>query len=267
MFRGTYKLGNFYFNYCIEANQVNLPPFLRLKLRTPDVHRSVPPNVHLGTVNILIIRNKKRDCQNSVVIIWRMLARSLHTSPREKQLCSFWVFEITPMASELKKPESKWCLQHLLCWYTNTPVWINAWVQAVCEMPAKGILLLPSRLQITQYLWLLGVVGISSGIDFGLTACPLLWNCSLGVLDTLPIHTSLSVQLRTAWIAYNITIAHIPTHRFFHMMPELRTWRNMTSRVLTASFWAKTTMLLLRHRKKNTNGYCSSCFKLFVLVK
>ena len=53
VFRGTYKLGNFYFNYCIEANQVNLPPFLRLKLRTPDVHRSVPPNVHLGTVKII----------------------------------------------------------------------------------------------------------------------------------------------------------------------------------------------------------------------
>ena len=43
VFRGTYKLANFYFNYGIEANQVNLPPFLRLKLRTPDVHRSVPP--------------------------------------------------------------------------------------------------------------------------------------------------------------------------------------------------------------------------------
>ena len=52
MFRGTYKFDNFYFNYHIEANQVNFPPFSRFELRTPDVHRSVPPNVHLGTVEI-----------------------------------------------------------------------------------------------------------------------------------------------------------------------------------------------------------------------
>ena len=52
VFRGTYKFDNFYFNYHIEANKVNFPPFSRFKLRTPDVHRSVPPNVHLGTVNM-----------------------------------------------------------------------------------------------------------------------------------------------------------------------------------------------------------------------
>ena len=54
VFRGTYKFDNFYFNYHIEANQVNFPPFSRFELRTPDVHRSVPPNVHLGTVNIKV---------------------------------------------------------------------------------------------------------------------------------------------------------------------------------------------------------------------
>ena len=48
VFRGTYKFDNFYFNYCIEAKQVNLLPFLRLKLRIPDVHLSVPPNVYLA---------------------------------------------------------------------------------------------------------------------------------------------------------------------------------------------------------------------------
>ena len=51
VFRGTFKFDNFYFNYHIEANQVNFSPFSRFELRTPDVHRSVPPNVHLGTVN------------------------------------------------------------------------------------------------------------------------------------------------------------------------------------------------------------------------
>ena len=157
-----------------------------------------------------------------LVIIWRMLARSLHTSPREKQLCSFWVFAITPMASVLKKPESKWCLQHLLCWYTNTPVWINARVQAVCEMHAKGILLLPSRLQITQYLWLLGVDGILSGIDLGLTACPLLWNCSLGVLDTLPIPTSSS----TLSFLYNLELHELQITSLSHtfLQIDFSTW-------------------------------------------
>ena len=50
VFRGTFKFDNFYFNYHIEANQVNFYPFSRFEIRTPDVHRSVPPNVHLGTV-------------------------------------------------------------------------------------------------------------------------------------------------------------------------------------------------------------------------
>ena len=50
VFRGTFKFDNFYFNYHIEANQVNFSPFSRFEIRTPDVHRSVPPNVHLGTV-------------------------------------------------------------------------------------------------------------------------------------------------------------------------------------------------------------------------
>ena len=57
VFRGTFKCDNFYFNYHIEANQVNFSPFSRLEIRTPDVHCSVPPNVHLGTV-IYILLNK-----------------------------------------------------------------------------------------------------------------------------------------------------------------------------------------------------------------
>ena len=50
VFRGTYEFDNFYFNYHIEANQVTVSPFSRFEIRTPDVHRSVPPNVPLGTV-------------------------------------------------------------------------------------------------------------------------------------------------------------------------------------------------------------------------
>ena len=50
MFRGTFKFDNFYFNYHIEANQVNFSPFSRFEHRTPSVHRSVPPNLHLGSV-------------------------------------------------------------------------------------------------------------------------------------------------------------------------------------------------------------------------
>ena len=53
VFRGTLKKYNFYFNYHIEANQVNFSPFSRFGIRTPNVHRSVPPNVHLGTVDIM----------------------------------------------------------------------------------------------------------------------------------------------------------------------------------------------------------------------
>ena len=50
VFRGTFKFDNFSFNYHIEANQVNFSVFSRFELRTPSVHRSVPPYVHLGTV-------------------------------------------------------------------------------------------------------------------------------------------------------------------------------------------------------------------------
>ena len=46
MFRGTFKFDNFYYNYHIEANQVNFSsPFSRFELRTPGVHYSVPLNV------------------------------------------------------------------------------------------------------------------------------------------------------------------------------------------------------------------------------
>ena len=50
VFRGTFKFDSFYFNYHIEVNQVNFSPFSRFELPTPGLHRSVPPNVHLGTV-------------------------------------------------------------------------------------------------------------------------------------------------------------------------------------------------------------------------
>ena len=53
VFRGTFKFDNFYFNYHIEDIQVNVSLFSRFEHRTPSVHRSVPPNVHLGTVQTL----------------------------------------------------------------------------------------------------------------------------------------------------------------------------------------------------------------------
>ena len=43
--RGTFKFDNLYFIYQIEANQVNFSPFSRFELRTPSVHRSVPPKL------------------------------------------------------------------------------------------------------------------------------------------------------------------------------------------------------------------------------
>ena len=52
VFRGTFKFDNFYFNYHIETNQVNFSPFSRFELRTPSMHRSLPPNTHLGTVKL-----------------------------------------------------------------------------------------------------------------------------------------------------------------------------------------------------------------------
>ena len=54
VFRGTFKFDNFYFNYHIEAYQVNFSPFSRFGLRISNVHRSVPPNVHLSTVVVLL---------------------------------------------------------------------------------------------------------------------------------------------------------------------------------------------------------------------
>ena len=54
VFRGTFKFDNFYSKYHIEANQVNFYLFSRFELCTPSVHRSVPPNVHLGTVYIIL---------------------------------------------------------------------------------------------------------------------------------------------------------------------------------------------------------------------
>ena len=82
VFRGTFKFDNFYFNYHIEPNQVNFSPFSRFELRILSVHRSVPPNVHLGTVNIICIRNNhslkyvfKSSCclcsLGNIILIWR----------------------------------------------------------------------------------------------------------------------------------------------------------------------------------------------------
>ena len=45
---GTFKYDYFYFNYHIEANQVNFSQFSRFELRTPGVPYSLPPNVHMG---------------------------------------------------------------------------------------------------------------------------------------------------------------------------------------------------------------------------
>ena len=50
VFRGTFTFDNFYSYYHTDANQGNFSPFSRFELRNPGVHRSVPPNVHLGTV-------------------------------------------------------------------------------------------------------------------------------------------------------------------------------------------------------------------------
>ena len=55
VFRNTFKSENFYFNYHIKASQVNFSPFSRFEFRTPCVHRSVPPNVHLGTIDKLFM--------------------------------------------------------------------------------------------------------------------------------------------------------------------------------------------------------------------
>ena len=50
VFRATFKFDNFYFNYHIEANQVNFSPFSNFELRIPSVNHSVPPYVPFGTV-------------------------------------------------------------------------------------------------------------------------------------------------------------------------------------------------------------------------
>ena len=48
MFRGIF-IDNFYFNYHIEANQVNFSPFSRFELAPSMYTTPYPPNVHLGT--------------------------------------------------------------------------------------------------------------------------------------------------------------------------------------------------------------------------
>ena len=52
VFRGTFKFDNFYFNYHIEANQVNFSPLSRFEHR---VHRSVPLICTWVRCNLFII--------------------------------------------------------------------------------------------------------------------------------------------------------------------------------------------------------------------
>ena len=70
VFRGTFKFENFYFNYNIEANQVNFSTYYRFKLRTLGVHYSVPPNVHLNTVLPLLNIVCTCTCVFSTFVNW-----------------------------------------------------------------------------------------------------------------------------------------------------------------------------------------------------
>ena len=83
MFRGTFKFDSFYFNYMyhIEANQINFSPFSLFELRTPGVHYSVPHNVDLGTVVLVLMEARLSNItvnfryRNSMVISLRILSQ------------------------------------------------------------------------------------------------------------------------------------------------------------------------------------------------
>ena len=136
------------------------------------------------------------------------------------------------------------------------PVWINVCVHIVWGIHVKGFPLLPSRLQMTQYLWLLVVDAISNGIDFGLNACPLSWNCSLGVSETLSIHTSSS----TLSFLYNLELHEFHVTSLSHTFPPINftTW---SLNLIPGGIWrlehswhlfdARTMLLLLRHMNRN----------------
>ena len=96
VFRGTFKFDNFYFNYHIEANQVNFSPFSRFELRTPGVHYSVPPNVDLGTVVLVLMEARLSNItvnfkyRNSMVILLRILSQ--HTAIIQWEMLSILTF-------------------------------------------------------------------------------------------------------------------------------------------------------------------------------
>ena len=76
-FRGTFKFDNFYFNDHIEANQVNFSPFSRFEIRTPDVHRSVPPNVHLGTMFLRVFDMSSCATGNFYLLLhWHLIEQN-----------------------------------------------------------------------------------------------------------------------------------------------------------------------------------------------
>ena len=79
VFRGTFKFDNFYFK-----NQVNFSLFSHFELRAPSVHRSVPPNVHLGTVQLDIywivdfyLKVPSRFHSHSIISLFLSLSLSL----------------------------------------------------------------------------------------------------------------------------------------------------------------------------------------------
>lgn len=69
------------------------------------------------------------------------------------------------------------------------------------------------------------------------------WFFNMGFLLRSLSFTLFSIHSCTAAIAYNIDVEHISTHKFFHMMPETDSWRDMSPWVLLVS---------LNHKKHYT---------------
>lgn len=166
-----------------------------------------------------------------------------------------WVDEMMSNASLLKYPDSTWRLQNLLCGNTNTPVWIKARVEAAWGMLDKEFLLFPSCLQTRQYLWLLGVYAISKEIDFGLLRVG--FNSLRGFTNGSSIWDFFYVHCHSLCFLYTLALQQLhitstlntflpisfSTHKFFHMMPETDSWRDMSPWVLLVS---------LNHKKHYT---------------
>ena len=112
VFRGTFKFDNFYF-----INQANFSLFSHFKLHAPRVHRSVPPNVHLGTVQLDIywivdfyLKVPSRFHSHSIISLFLSLSLSqslLHTlffslSDTAKHLapCIVFIDEIDSLAAK-----------------------------------------------------------------------------------------------------------------------------------------------------------------------